>query len=196
MANNNSGQQANAIPQGNLNQLTNGNIEHRMQYPFSISSTGQTTLPQHLPDSRALVLLQAGASEPKPLSANSQDSNQVIEEFKQNDKESALSFDELKRKAEDLAKANDFCEALKYYEQLARMDPKNGHIWNSLGHCYLLVEKLPEAFNAYQEALYNLPDVKDPQLWYGIGLLYEKVLSLLMNSLKAMNIQYQLLALY
>ena len=54
------------------------------------------------------------------------------------------------------------------------MDSENGPAWTALGHCYLLVEDLQKSFNAYQRALYSLEEIKDPQLWYGIGILYEK----------------------
>lgn len=37
-----------------------------------------------------------------------------------------------------------------------------------------MVEDLKNSFNAYQRALYCLEDIKDTQLWYGIGILYEK----------------------
>lgn len=55
------------------------------------------------------------------------------------------------------------------------MCPNNGHTWTALGHCYLLKEELQNSFDAYQHALYYLQDVMDPQLWYGIGILYERV---------------------
>ena len=51
---------------------------------------------------------------------------------------------------------------------------KNGSAWTALGHCYLLKEDLQKSFQAYQNALYHLDNIMDPQLWYGIGILYEK----------------------
>jgi tetratricopeptide (TPR) repeat protein len=44
----------------------------------------------------------------------------------------------------------------------------------ALGHCCLLTDEIHQAFNAYQHALNCVDDIKDPQLWYGIGILYEK----------------------
>jgi tetratricopeptide (TPR) repeat protein len=57
---------------------------------------------------------------------------------------------------------------------LITIDSENGPAWTALGHCYLLVEDLQNSFNSYQRALYSLEDIKDPQLWYGIAILYEK----------------------
>jgi tetratricopeptide (TPR) repeat protein len=37
-----------------------------------------------------------------------------------------------------------------------------------------LKEDLHKSFQAYQNALYYLENIMDPQLWYGIGILYEK----------------------
>lgn len=37
-----------------------------------------------------------------------------------------------------------------------------------------MLDELPSAYSAYQEALVRLSDPKDPKLWYGIGILYER----------------------
>lgn len=42
------------------------------------------------------------------------------------------------------------------------------------GHCFLMTENLQKAYDAYQQALVNLRDPKDPMLWYGIGILYDR----------------------
>jgi general transcriptional corepressor CYC8 len=47
-------------------------------------------------------------------------------------------------------------------------------VWGSLGHCYLMMDNLQNAYTAYQQALYHLPNPKDPNLWYGIGILYDR----------------------
>ena len=80
----------------------------------------------------------------------------------------------LNKLAEYCATNGEYQHAIEYYLQLTGMDPDNGPAWTALGHCYLLVEDLQKSFNAYQQALYSLEDIKDPQLWYGIGILYEK----------------------
>jgi tetratricopeptide (TPR) repeat protein len=103
-----------------------------------------------------------------------------------------LLLNQLNSVAEFLAAKGDFPNAIKYYERITGLDPENGAAWTALGHCYLLIEELYKAFTSYQKALYSLTDVRDPQLWYGIGLLYDKVKGFDNNSLKLMNMQYQL----
>lgn len=58
------------------------------------------------------------------------------------------------------------------------MDEQNGKAWTALGHCYLLKGEYQKCFTAYQKALHLVHASKDAQLWYGIGLLYNKFDSL------------------
>ncbi|CAO3613567.1 unnamed protein product [Cunninghamella echinulata] len=67
-----------------------------------------------------------------------------------------------------------FGQAVDYFKRILTMQENNGEIWSSLGHCYLMMDLLQEAYNAYQQALYHLPNPKDPKLWYGIGILYDR----------------------
>eukprot|EP00826_Nyctotherus_ovalis_P055274 TRINITY_DN7326_c0_g3_i7.p1 TRINITY_DN7326_c0_g3~~TRINITY_DN7326_c0_g3_i7.p1 ORF type:complete len:311 (-),score=35.30 TRINITY_DN7326_c0_g3_i7:47-979(-) len=87
----------------------------------------------------------------------------------------SLVLSQLNSLAEFSAAKGDFANSIKFYERITALDQDNGAAWTALGHCYLLTDNLQKAFNAYQKALYTLPDVRDPQLWYGIGLLYDKV---------------------
>ncbi len=41
-----------------------------------------------------------------------------------------------------------------------------------------MMDDLQQAYNAYQTALVNLPNPKEPRLWYGIGILYDRYGSL------------------
>jgi glucose repression mediator protein len=41
-----------------------------------------------------------------------------------------------------------------------------------------MMDNLQDAYGAYQQALYYLPDPKEPKLWYGIGILYDRYGSL------------------
>ena len=77
--------------------------------------------------------------------------------------------------AEFMAENGDYAKAIEYYERIINIDTENGAAWTALGHCYLLINNLQKAQEAYQKALYSLQDIRDPQLWYGIGILYEKV---------------------
>ncbi|KAJ9651904.1 glucose repression mediator protein [Neophaeococcomyces mojaviensis] len=71
-----------------------------------------------------------------------------------------------------------FPEAMEYLKQVIKVEPTNGEAWGNLGHCYLMMDNLQEAYSAYQQALYYLPDPKEPKLWYGIGILYDRYGSL------------------
>lgn len=41
-----------------------------------------------------------------------------------------------------------------------------------------MMDDLQQAYAAYQSALVNLPNPKEPRLWYGIGILYDRYGSL------------------
>ncbi|KFH48705.1 General transcriptional corepressor-like protein [Hapsidospora chrysogenum ATCC 11550] len=65
-------------------------------------------------------------------------------------------------------------KALEFFRAIVQVEPGNGEAWGNLGHCYLMSENLQKAYDAYQQALVNLRDAKDPMLWYGIGILYDR----------------------
>ncbi|KAF2470576.1 TPR-like protein [Lindgomyces ingoldianus] len=71
-----------------------------------------------------------------------------------------------------------FPQAVEYLRTILKVDPANGDVWGSLGHCYLMMDDLQQAYSAYQQALYHLTDPKEPKLWYGIGILYDRYGSL------------------
>jgi tetratricopeptide (TPR) repeat protein len=83
-------------------------------------------------------------------------------------------MEKINKLAEFFATNGDYHSAIEQYVKMVSIDSENGPAWTALGHCCLLVEDLQNSFNAYQRALYCLDDIKDPQLWYGIGILYEK----------------------
>ena len=81
----------------------------------------------------------------------------------------------------------NFPKAVEYLQAILKLEPNNGEVMGSLGtcfaisretrrksvvdkscagHCYLMMEDLQQAYNAYQNALYHLPDpkVRDPPL--------------------------------
>lgn len=80
----------------------------------------------------------------------------------------------LNKLAEHYATNSDYNKAIEYFVKMTNLCRKNGSAWTALGHCYLLKEDLQKSFQAYQNALYHLDNIMDPQLWYGIGILYEK----------------------
>lgn len=77
-----------------------------------------------------------------------------------------------------LRSKDQFTAAVEYLRQIIKIEPTNGEVWSSLGHCYLMMDDLQQAYSAYQQALYHLPDPKEPKLWYGIGILYDRYGSL------------------
>jgi tetratricopeptide (TPR) repeat protein len=77
-----------------------------------------------------------------------------------------------------LRSKDQFTQAVDYLRQILKVEPTNGEVWSSLGHCYLMMDDLQQAYSAYQQALYHLPDPKEPKLWYGIGILYDRYGSL------------------
>ncbi|KAF2089937.1 TPR-like protein [Saccharata proteae CBS 121410] len=77
-----------------------------------------------------------------------------------------------------LRTADNFHAAAEYLKNILKIDANNGEVWGSLGHCYLMMDDLQQAYSAYQQALYHLQDPKEPKLWYGIGILYDRYGSL------------------
>lgn len=92
-----------------------------------------------------------------------------------------------------------FHKAVEYLQAILKIDAHNGEAWGSLGsflpstgsssdahianamtlgHCYLMMDDLQQAYSAYQNALVNLRNPKEPKLWYGIGILYDRYGSL------------------
>lgn len=77
-----------------------------------------------------------------------------------------------------LRNKEQFKKAAEYYQRFLNINQNDGEVWCALGYCYLMTDDLTNAYTAYQQALYHLPDPKSPKLWYGIGLLYERYESL------------------
>lgn len=77
-----------------------------------------------------------------------------------------------------------FPAAVEYLRTILKVDPANGDVWGSLGriqfsscqtcqltslgHCYLMMDDLQQAYSAYQQALYHL---SDPKVWHPDHLL-------------------------
>lgn len=51
-------------------------------------------------------------------------------------------------------------EAMEFLKNIIKMEPANGDAWGNLGHCHLMMDNLQDAYTAYQQALYYLPDPK------------------------------------
>lgn len=68
--------------------------------------------------------------------------------------------------------------AVECFQRVLNITPDNGEVWGAMGHCYLMMDELQKAYTAYHQALYHLPNPKEPKLWYGIGILYDRYGSL------------------
>ncbi|KAL7418921.1 glucose repression mediator protein [Cryptotrichosporon argae] len=104
---------------------------------------------------------------------------------------------------------DDFDKAIEYFQRVLNLKQDDGQAWGAMGHCLLMKDDLPKAYTAYQQALYTLNDPKEPKLWYGIGILYDRygsfehaeqafssVLSMDPNFEKANEIQFRLGIIY
>ncbi|CAM9464308.1 unnamed protein product, partial [Choristocarpus tenellus] len=67
----------------------------------------------------------------------------------------------------------DYRKAVEYLQQAVAYDDKDGHAWEELAYCYLMINDLQNSYTAYQNALFHIQNPKDARLWYGIGLLYD-----------------------
>lgn len=77
-----------------------------------------------------------------------------------------------------LAKKECYPQAVSYLQRAISSDSTCGEAWAVLAHCYVMTDDLQKAYQAYQSALSHLPNPRDPNLWYGIGLLYDRYGSL------------------
>ncbi|KAJ2161674.1 glucose repression mediator protein [Coemansia sp. RSA 552] len=68
----------------------------------------------------------------------------------------------------------EFEKAVDFFQRIVNIDNENGEIWGAIGNCYLMLDELPKAYNAYQQAIIHLPNPREPKLWYGIGILYDR----------------------
>ena len=51
-------------------------------------------------------------------------------------------------------------KAVEYFQRVLNIESNNGEIWGAVGHCYLMMDDLQNAYKAYQQALYLLPNPK------------------------------------
>lgn len=72
------------------------------------------------------------------------------------------------------AKKECYPQAIKFLQRATDIDSSRGEAWAVLAHCYVMTDDLEKAHQAYQNALNHLSDPNDPNLWYGIGLLFDR----------------------
>jgi tetratricopeptide (TPR) repeat protein len=51
-------------------------------------------------------------------------------------------------------------KAIEYFQRILNIEGANGEVWGAIGHCNLMMDELQQAYNAYQQALYHLPNPK------------------------------------
>ena len=65
-------------------------------------------------------------------------------------------------------------DEVSIFERVLNLQNQNGRAWCALGHTLLKMNEPSRAYTAYQQALFTLANPRDPDIWYGIGLLYER----------------------
>ncbi|KAJ6260280.1 hypothetical protein Dda_4505 [Drechslerella dactyloides] len=93
-------------------------------------------------------------------------------------RQNAYSTQAMENISHILRTREQFPKAVEFLQAILNIDANNGDVWGSLGHCYLMMDDLQKAYQAYQQALYHLREPKEPKLWYGIGILYDRYGSL------------------
>lgn len=108
------------------------------------------------------------------VSEQLQDSDRALNAYENALRHNPISVSALTQVAGIARGREEFGKAIDYYQRTLNISQENGDVWGSLGHCYLMMDDLQKAYTAYQQALYRLPNPKDPKLWYGIGILYDR----------------------
>ncbi len=49
---------------------------------------------------------------------------------------------------------------MEYLQQAVAFDDKDGHTWEELAYCYLMINDLQNSYTAYQHALYHIRNPK------------------------------------
>ncbi|KAK4683730.1 general transcriptional corepressor CYC8, partial [Tremellales sp. Uapishka_1] len=108
------------------------------------------------------------------VSEQQQDQDRAMQAFENALRHNPTSVIGLNAVASIARSRDDFNKAIEYFQRILNLDQTNGEVWGSMGHCLLMKDDLPKAYTAYQQALYHLPNPKEPKLWYGIGILYDR----------------------
>lgn len=88
------------------------------------------------------------------------ESDQAISAYEQALRHNFQSIQALNAISNILRVKEEFPRAVDYLQIMLKIDGANGEVWGSLGHCYLMMEDLQNAYQAYQNALYHLRDPK------------------------------------
>ncbi|KAJ9087996.1 glucose repression mediator protein [Entomophthora muscae] len=132
-----------------------------------------TSLTQKLSSQNETVWIQIGS-----LAEQMSDFERAIKSYESALRHNPYSFSALFKIATLCRGREQYQKATDFFQRALNIDGNNGEVWGALGHCFLMMDELQKAYSAYQQALYHLPNPKDPKLWYGIGILYDRYGSL------------------
>lgn len=74
-----------------------------------------------------------------------------------------------------LMKKEHLAAAKTYLVTAVQLEPTNGEAWRALAYSYVMSEEMEKAYHAYSIALANLQDHHDPNLWFGVGIVYDRI---------------------
>ncbi|KAF8330378.1 uncharacterized protein EI90DRAFT_3280956 [Cantharellus anzutake] len=112
------------------------------------------------------------------LAERMSDSDNAMRAYESALRHNPQSTEALERVAAIARQNEDLPKAIAHWQRMVELEPNNGDVWSAMGHCFLMQDELQKAYMAYQQALYFLENPKDPKLWYGIGILYDRYGSL------------------
>jgi len=72
-----------------------------------------------------------------------------------------------------MAKLGDRPEAMKYFDKVVSLDPKNASALNNRGNLFMIDDKYADAQKAYREAAQASPD--DPYIWINLAKAHKAV---------------------
>eukprot|EP01006_Ploeotia_vitrea_P012736 TRINITY_DN33656_c0_g1_i1.p1 TRINITY_DN33656_c0_g1~~TRINITY_DN33656_c0_g1_i1.p1 ORF type:complete len:599 (-),score=89.95 TRINITY_DN33656_c0_g1_i1:1095-2891(-) len=80
----------------------------------------------------------------------------------------------LKQLAALYKRKEQWSKAMQFYQRVLVLDTTSAEVWSNLGHCCVMLDELNNAYAAFHKALHHSPNSHDPNLWHGIGILYER----------------------
>lgn len=73
-------------------------------------------------------------------------------------------------------KVGNDARVVEYSQRYLALDESGaaGEVWQVIGQALLVIGHLPHAYSCYQQAIAKTTKKDDPELWYGIGILYDR----------------------
>ena len=158
---------------GSMGGGVNSNNNAQAAQSASSSSTAALTPLQRLVTVNEETWLQVGR-----VAEQLADYDRAITAYESALRQNPYSVPAMSQIAAILRSKEQYGRAVEYFQSILNLDQTNGEIWGALGHCYLMMDDLQKAYSAYQQALYHLQNPKEPKLWFGIGILYDRYGSL------------------